>query len=100
MKVNYVEREEGVKRGMEELRQILPIFWKDDFILSKAFFLYLLFPNQNWDEIPFGKLYAFYTKVRFVFQNHFFGDSNFVADLESFDMNFFIDVLKKRIFKT
>ncbi|OCC29893.1 Uncharacterized protein GNX_1604 [Leptospira interrogans serovar Canicola] len=99
LKVNYIEKKEGVKRGMEELRQILPIFWKDDLILSKAFFLYLLFPNQNWDEIPFGKLYAFYTKVRFVFQNHFFRDGNFVADLESFDMNLFIDVLKEEYSK-
>lgn len=99
LKVAYIEKKEGVKRGMEELRQILPIFWKDDLILSKAFFLYLLFPNQNWDEIPFGKLYAFYTKVRFVFQNHFFRDGNFVADLESFDMNLFIDVLKEEYSK-
>lgn len=79
---------------MEELRQILRVFWKDDFILSKAFFLYLLFPDQNWDEISFGKLYAFYTKVHSVFQNHFFRDGNFVIDLESFDMDLFIDILK------
>ncbi|EMK09235.1 MULTISPECIES: TPR end-of-group domain-containing protein [Leptospira] len=99
LKVNYIEKKEGIKRGMEELRQILPVLWKDDFILSKAFFLYLLFPDQNWDEIPSGKLYAFYTKVRSVFQNHFFRDGNFVTDLESFDMDLFIDVLKKEYSK-
>lgn len=99
LKVNYIEKREGIKLAMEELRQILPILWKDDFVLSKTFFLYLLFPDQKWDEIPSGKLYAFYTKVRSVFQNRFFRDGKFVADFESFRMNPFVNVLKEEYSK-
>ncbi|WP_061249314.1 TPR end-of-group domain-containing protein [Leptospira alstonii] len=99
LKVNYLEKKKGIKQALEELRLALPILWEDDLVVTKAFFLYLLFPDQNWERISFGKLYAFYKKVRTAFQDLFFADGKFIADLNSFKTDLFSDILKKEYSK-
>ncbi|EMY75989.1 anaphase-promoting complex subunit 5 domain protein [Leptospira weilii serovar Ranarum str. ICFT] len=99
LKVNFLEKKKGIKRAMEELRLVLPILWEEDLVMTKAFFLYLLFPDQNWERISFGKLYTFYKKAQTAFQDRFFADGKFVADLNSFKTDLFSDILKKEYSK-
>ncbi|EKO35843.1 hypothetical protein LEP1GSC163_1144 [Leptospira santarosai str. CBC379] len=99
LKVSYIEKKQGILSAMETLRSILPILWKNDFVLTKAFFLYVLLHEHNWEKVSSGELYAFYTKVRDSFGEKFFTDGKFTGDLESFQTDLFSNVLKKEYSK-
>ncbi|MDV6234652.1 anaphase-promoting complex subunit 5 domain protein [Leptospira ellisii] len=99
LKVNLAENEEGLKGAIRELGSVLPILWKDDFVMRKAFFLYLLSPERDWDSLSPGSLYSFYKKAKTLFQNEFFTDGKFSGKLESFRFDPFSNILKNEYSK-
>ncbi|MBW0433900.1 anaphase-promoting complex subunit 5 domain protein [Leptospira yasudae] len=99
LKVSHIERKSGISKAIEELRSVLSILWKEDFVFTKAFFLYLLVSEHRWEILSAGKLYAFYGKVKINFEKDFFTDGKFSGRLDSFENDPFSKVLKEEYSK-
>ncbi|PJZ57930.1 TPR end-of-group domain-containing protein [Leptospira barantonii] len=94
LKVSWIEKTKGLQAAIQELKSVLRSLWKDDFVLKKAFFLYLLSDFQNWESIENGKFYGFYKKVKKVFEHKFYTDGKFDGRLNSFESDPFSSVLE------
>lgn len=94
LQVSWSEKTKGIQAAIQELKSVLPKLWKDDFVLKKAFFLYLFADFPNWETVENGKFYAFYKKAVKVFEHKFYTDGKFDGRLDSFQSDPFSSVLK------
>ncbi|PJZ43333.1 anaphase-promoting complex subunit 5 domain protein [Leptospira kmetyi] len=94
LKVSWIEKTKGIQAAIQELKSILPILWKDDFVFRKAFFLYLFAEFPNWETIENGKFYGFYKKAKNGFEHKFYTDGKFDGRLGSFEADPLSNVLK------
>ncbi|TGM57114.1 tetratricopeptide repeat protein [Leptospira adleri] len=95
LKVKTIENKYGLKSAMEELKTILSDLWKEDYVLNKAFFLFLLKTHKDWSKITSEEIYAFYEKTKALFEKEFYNNGRFAAQLSSFRMNLFSKVLER-----
>lgn len=95
LKVKTIENKYGLKSAMEELKTVLSVLWKEDYVLNKAFFLFLLRPHRDWSKITSEEVYAFYDKTTALFEKEFYYNGQFAAQLSSFRMNLFSKILEK-----
>ncbi|TGK31129.1 anaphase-promoting complex subunit 5 domain protein [Leptospira gomenensis] len=99
LKVNWVEKEDGIGKAIEELRLSLRILWKNDSSTQNSLFSYLLSSNRDWNELSRGSLYSFYKKTKTIVLRRLFTEGKFSSELLSLRFDPFLNIIKNEYSK-